>query len=39
MPTYVALLDWTDQGVRDFKDSVDRYEAAQKAYESRRPVH
>ena len=34
MPTYVALLDWTDQGVRDFKDSVDRYEAAQKAYES-----
>jgi uncharacterized protein with GYD domain len=34
MPTYVALLDWTDQGVRDFKDSVDRYEAAQKAFES-----
>jgi uncharacterized protein with GYD domain len=28
MPTYVALLDWTDQGVRGFKDSVDRYEAA-----------
>ena len=29
MPTYVALFDWTDQGVRNFKDSVDRYEAAQ----------
>jgi uncharacterized protein with GYD domain len=29
MPTYVALIDWTDQGVRNFKDSVDRYEAAE----------
>lgn len=29
MPTYIALIDWTDQGVRGFKDSVDRYEAAQ----------
>lgn len=28
MPTYIALIDWTDQGVRSFKDSVDRYEAA-----------
>jgi uncharacterized protein with GYD domain len=28
MPTYIALIDWTDQGVRNFKDSVDRYEAA-----------
>ena len=28
MPTYIALIDWTDQGVRDFKSSVDRYEAA-----------
>jgi uncharacterized protein with GYD domain len=24
----VALFDWTDQGVRGFKDTVDRYEAA-----------
>ena len=31
MPTYVSLLNWTDQGVRNFKDSVDRYEAAQAA--------
>ena len=29
MPKYVALIDWTDQGVKGFKDSVDRYEAAQ----------
>jgi uncharacterized protein with GYD domain len=28
MPRYVALIDWTEQGVRNFKDSVDRYEAA-----------
>jgi uncharacterized protein with GYD domain len=33
MPTYIALIDWTDQGVRDFKDSIDRYEAAQSAFE------
>jgi uncharacterized protein with GYD domain len=29
VPTYIALINWTDQGVRNFKDSVDRYEAAQ----------
>lgn len=33
MPTYIALLDWTDQGVRDFKSTVDRYEAAQRQFE------
>ncbi len=32
MPNYVALIDWTDQGVRNFKDSVDRYEAAESAF-------
>ena len=31
MPTYVALLNWTDQGVKGFRDSVDRYESAQQA--------
>jgi uncharacterized protein with GYD domain len=31
MPTYVTLINWTDQGVRNFKDSVDRYEAAGEA--------
>jgi uncharacterized protein with GYD domain len=29
VPTYIALINWTDQGVRNFKESVDRYEAAQ----------
>ena len=33
MPTYVALIDWTDQGVRNFKDTVDRYEAVESAFE------
>ena len=32
MPQYIALIDWTDQGVRDFKDTVDRYEAAENAF-------
>ena len=31
MPSYVTLINWTDQGVKNFKDSVDRYEAAQAA--------
>jgi uncharacterized protein with GYD domain len=35
MPTYVALLDWTDQGVSNFADTVDRYEAARDQLESR----
>ena len=34
MPAYIALIDWTEQGVRDFKNTVDRYEAAQSAFES-----
>jgi uncharacterized protein with GYD domain len=29
MATYVALINWTDQGVKGFKESVDRYEAAE----------
>jgi uncharacterized protein with GYD domain len=27
MPTYVALLSWTDQGVRNYKDTAQRAEA------------
>jgi uncharacterized protein with GYD domain len=27
--TYVVLVDWTDQGVQGFRDSVDRLEAAE----------
>lgn len=26
MPTYILLVDWTEQGVREFKDTVDRSE-------------
>lgn len=26
MPTYILLVDWTDQGITKFRDSVDRYE-------------
>lgn len=29
MPTYVTLINWTDQGVKNFTDTVDRYDAAQ----------
>jgi uncharacterized protein with GYD domain len=34
MATYIALINWTDQGVKGFKDSVDRYEAAQSQLQS-----
>jgi uncharacterized protein with GYD domain len=33
MPTYVTLIDWTEQGIANFKDTVDRYEAAQQQFE------
>ncbi|HXR29022.1 MAG TPA: GYD domain-containing protein, partial [Solirubrobacteraceae bacterium] len=31
MPRYVTLLNWTDQGVKGFKDSISRFEAVQQA--------
>jgi hypothetical protein len=31
MPVFVSLLDWTDQGVGNFKDTLDRAEAAKDA--------
>ncbi|WP_406390802.1 GYD domain-containing protein [Streptomyces sp. NBC_00887] len=31
MPTYVALLNWTDQGVRNYKDTAKRSEAFRSA--------
>ncbi len=31
MATYVVLINWTDQGVKGFKDTVDRYENARAA--------
>jgi uncharacterized protein with GYD domain len=26
MPTYILLVDWTEQGLKEFKETVDRYE-------------
>jgi uncharacterized protein with GYD domain len=31
MARYVTLISWTEQGVKNFKESVDRYEAAEAA--------
>lgn len=33
MPKYIALIDWTEQGVQNFRETVDRYEAAQAQFE------
>jgi len=27
MPTYISLINWTEKGVAEFRDSVDRAEA------------
>ena len=29
MATYVVLIDWSEQGVGKFKDTLDRYKAAE----------
>jgi len=29
MPSYIALMNWTDQGVKSFRDTVDRADAAE----------
>ena|SRR6266516_2736652 len=34
MPTYVALFNWTEQGVKGAKDTVDRYEATRPELEA-----
>jgi len=34
MARYVGLLNWTDQGIRDFRDTVDRADDAAKLAES-----
>jgi len=31
--TYVVLSDWTQQGVADFQDTVDRYDAGLRQWE------
>ncbi|MGZ4358013.1 MAG: GYD domain-containing protein [Gaiellaceae bacterium] len=35
MPKYVILLNWTEQGVKNVKDTVNRYQAARKLVESK----
>jgi uncharacterized protein with GYD domain len=34
MPTYVSLINWTDQGIRDFRQSTQRAEDFSKLVES-----
>jgi uncharacterized protein with GYD domain len=29
MPSYITLMNWTDQGVKSFRESVDRADAAE----------
>jgi uncharacterized protein with GYD domain len=33
MPTFVGLINWTEQGVKNFKDTVDRYQSAVPQFE------
>ena len=33
MPTYISLINWTDQGIRDVKESPQRFDAFKKALE------
>ena len=33
MPKYVALINWTDQGVRSVKDTVQRQQQADQAFQ------
>ena len=33
MPTYIGLYKWTDQGIKNVKDSVTRSQQAQAAFE------
>jgi uncharacterized protein with GYD domain len=31
MPTYISLMNWTDQGIRNLKDSPKRLDSSKKA--------
>ena len=35
MPKYVLLLNWTDQGIANVKETVNRYHAAKQLVESK----
>jgi uncharacterized protein with GYD domain len=34
MPTYILLTNWTDQGIRNVKDSPKRFDSARKTIEA-----
>ena len=34
MARYISLINWTEQGVHNFRDSLDRADAASKLFES-----
>jgi len=34
MPSYLSLLNWTDQGIRNIKDGPQRFEAAKQAIQA-----
>ena len=34
MPTYISLIKWTDQGIRNVKESPQRLDATRKAIET-----
>lgn len=34
MPTYITLMKWTDQGIRDLKESPQRLDAGKKVVEA-----
>ena len=34
MPTYLSLVNWTDQGIRNVKESPQRFDAFKKAVEA-----
>ena len=34
MPTYISLVNWTDQGVRNIKESPQRFDAFKKGVEA-----
>ncbi len=35
MPTYVSLINWTEQGIKDFRDTTKRAKAFTKLVEAR----
>lgn len=34
MPRYISLLNWTDQGIRNIKDTINRAQAGRQAFQA-----